>query len=165
MIVCWKVDVYVCDYVCACVCARACAGVCVCLFACVWYLCACSYCSVLVSWRVCGCVTVWVLKLAVLLKYQRVLTALPVFPAIWRQFLLETEAWYLGLQEGPTKILAGESVSEYLGFVIDVIASDGAFAQDLWEQTWQITNRFCPNLLQGRNGEGAVLVEVQNAAL
>ena len=113
----------------------------------------------------CGCVTVCVLKLAVLLRYQRVLTALPVFPAIWRQFLLETEAWYLGLQEGPVKVLAAESVSEYLGFVIDVIASDGAFAQDLWEQTWQITNRFCPNLLQGRNGEGAVLVEVQNAAL
>ena len=59
-----------------------------------------------------------------------------------------------------------EAVAEYLGHVIDVLASHGAFSPQLWAQTWQLTDRFCPQLRQAcaAGGSGGGVEDVGTAA-
>jgi hypothetical protein len=46
------------------------------------------------------------LQCTLLLRYQRALTSLTIFPGIWRQFLLETELWYAWTLQQVLSILA-----------------------------------------------------------
>eukprot|EP00802_Teleaulax_amphioxeia_P009300 Tamp_09316.p1 GENE.Tamp_09316~~Tamp_09316.p1 ORF type:complete len:692 (-),score=105.36 Tamp_09316:118-1884(-) len=110
---------------------------------------------------------IWLLQCSVLLRYQQAIISLAVFPAIWRQFLEETSEWYTwsqrrplgrgGEEEDSVGVLAGESVREYLANLVAVLASGGAFAQGMWEDTWRILNGFSPslNLGLGRDGDAS----------